>query len=82
VGFHGILLFVFREHYRSGFTNSNADSNSYAQSNAYAHTNTNTNRDSYTKPNANSHRNPYADSGPRHRCHQSHYFRSTGKPQL
>jgi hypothetical protein len=76
MGFHGIFLFIVREHYRSGFTHANPDS--YAQSNAYAHAN----RDSYAKPNANSHRNTHADPGFRHRCHQSHYFRPTGKPQL
>jgi hypothetical protein len=68
MGFHRILLFLFREHYRRGFTYSNA--NSHTQSNAYA----DTNRDSYA--------NSYADSGAGHNCHQSRYFGSTGKPQL
>jgi hypothetical protein len=80
MGFHGILLFVFCEHYRSGFTDS--DANSYAQSNAYANTDCDTNTNTDCDTNANSHRNPHADSGYRHCCHQSHYFRSTGKSQL
>jgi len=72
MGLNRLLFFVFREHYRCGFTNPNA--NSYTQSDPYA----NTNRDSHANPHCNAH----ANSGAWDRSHQSRYFRSAGKPQL
>jgi hypothetical protein len=76
MGLHGLLLFFLREHHCLGYTNSdshahpnadpNSDPNAYAKSDTYAH----------SKPNA------YADTRTRHQRRESHYFCTTGKPQL
>jgi len=78
MGFHGLFLLIFREHYRCGITNAYSNANSCTEPDSY----TNTNGDSHAKPDANSHRNANSHSGTWDRSHQSHYFRSTGKPQL
>jgi hypothetical protein len=79
MGFHGIFLFVFREHHRDCFTNayshpnSNADSYTNSGSNANANSNTDANSDSYACS------NPHAQ---RYRGGESRNPAAAGKPQL
>lgn len=74
MGLNRLLLFVFREHYRSGFTHAHAD----AQPNSYA----NTDRDSDANRNSDSQPYPNANAGPGHCSRQPRGLCSAGKPQL
>ena len=80
MGFHGLFLFLFREHHGRNFTYSDTNSKSYTNTDTNSYANTNT--DTYANSHTDSQPNAYADSRAWNYRRESRGFRATGKSQL